>query len=98
MKKSLFSILSLSLMLPLMPLQTVENEPSSSIYDLSKPFAAVVERALPSVVFIAIEQNSFDLTYPSNTDSFYEYFRPFHEWLWPSVFGHGSGFIMSPDG
>lgn len=66
---------------------------------------SAIEEAIPAVVFVANERNYFDQNYALNTESYYswfssiyEFFRPFYEWKWPTVFSHGSGFIFHPDG
>lgn len=61
------------------------------------PLASMIEQASRSVVFVATEANSFDLSY-GREPGYYEYLRPVYEYLWPSEYGHGSGFIVSPDG
>lgn len=61
-------------------------------------WTAVAEKALSATVFVAEETNFFEQAYGPNPWWLYEYVRPFYEYLWPSEFGHGTGFIISPDG
>ena len=62
-------------------------------------FADIVESATPAVVFVAVEENAFENSYGSNPDIFSQYLmRPIYEYFWPSLYSHGSGFIISSDG
>lgn len=72
--------------------------PIKGIASSSLSVANTVQKALPTVVFIAIETNPFDLSCGPNPGYFYEFFRPFYETLWPPMFWHGSGCIISADG
>ena len=64
----------------------------------SKKLLSAIDNAIPSVVFVANEFNSFDEYFDPDPDSYVEYLRPFYEFLWPPLYSHGSGFIISPEG
>lgn len=80
-----------------MALLPIKAEANSADFNNNR-VVQVVEKAIPSVVFIANKSNPFDLSYDSNPNSYYEYLRPIYEWFWPPQIGHGSGFITTPDG
>jgi len=74
-------------------------------YSQENSLVELAERAIPTVVFVAIEQNWFDHLYAQNEDSYYqtfpylyEIFRPIYESFWPPSYGHGSGFFIDSDG
>lgn len=58
----------------------------------------IAEKTIPATVFVGRTTNSFEQSYGSNPAWPYEYLRSFYEWYWPSQYGHGSGFIIHPDG
>ncbi len=64
----------------------------------SSPFPDIVEKAIPAMVFVAQEINSFDRMYGDQPHGYQTYFRSFYEYFWPSQYAHGSGFLISPKG
>lgn len=56
----------------------------------------LAQHALPAVVYIAVECSPFDQYHGSS--SYYEPFRSFYEYFWPTHWCFGSGFIVSPEG
>jgi serine protease Do len=56
----------------------------------------IAEKSVSAVAFIAVEENYFDSLYADDPDL--QDWKPWYDYLWPSIYGQGTGFFISDDG
>jgi serine protease Do len=67
-------------------------------FSYASNFAYACEEAIPAVVFIGVKESPFEQAYGPDPLFLYRWIRPIYEYFWPSLFSHGSGFILHSDG